>query len=65
MLGRVGIANNLHQFQQVETPNPPAPFPQREGGAGNLTPLPPSMKGGGAGGGVKLLIENGASYQHS
>ena len=27
------LTDNLHALQQVETPNPPAPFPQREGGA--------------------------------
>ena len=32
---KVPISDNLHAFQKVETPNPPAPFPQREGGAGN------------------------------
>jgi hypothetical protein len=31
------FADNLHQY--VEKPNPPAPFPGREGGAGNLAPL--------------------------
>ena len=28
----------LHHSQQIEKPNPPPPFPSREGGAGNLTP---------------------------
>ena len=69
----------------VEKPNPPAPFPEREGGAGNLTSfsqgrgsiksylplsgkvkykiLLPSPFRGGAGGGVKLIIDNGARSQ--
>ena len=29
----------LQQSQQVEKPNPPTPFPTREGGAGNLTKI--------------------------
>jgi hypothetical protein len=33
-------------------PNPPAPFPEREGGAGTLVPPPSPLRGGGQGGGV-------------
>ena len=36
---RILRSDILHHSQQVEKPNPPAPFPTREGGAGNLTPL--------------------------
>ncbi len=30
------VTDNLHALQLVEKPNPPAPFPTREGGAGNF-----------------------------
>ncbi len=33
------FTDNLHQFQQVEKPNPPAPFPTREGGVRYMAPL--------------------------
>ena len=33
------FTDNLHQFQQVEKPNPPAPFPGREGGVRYMAPL--------------------------
>src|SRR5207302_11502414 len=44
-----GCANIVAQV--VEEPNPPTPFPKREGGAGPGD-LPPSPLRGGAGGGV-------------
>ena len=78
----------ITQFQEVEKPNPPAPFPAREGGDGNMAFFwlgkgemeiwlsslfrkgkieiwLPSPFRGGAGGGVKLIIATGESYEYT
>ncbi len=57
----------MDTIKQVEKPNPPAPFPAREGGAGNFTPFswqgkgetrnltPLSLQGRGWGRGIKTV----------